>query len=390
VEQDATPAATAAGSVTIDGTATTWHTLRAVTAGWPADTTFSYRWSIGTRVVDGATSDTYVLDERDVSHDLTVTVTGTAPGAAPTTVTSTAVTVAANDESTFTTGIRELDVAAGDAVSIPIQALPGDQDGLRYGVSRTADGPVDAAALPAGLTLSSDGVLSGSTTDAQLVDFWVLTRTTQQPDGAAGQHVQLRVGLAADTSIEALVDAYDPPHSRVWWVGADGTSHYVNELSDDPADPSTPITSTVGKGITVNAGRVDRYGNREAYAVIDNDWSSSVASDVLGKYDPGTGVTFSEPGDRVLSGTAVDGRTISFTVHVDPAGTAVVPPTPITPTTPSTPTEADGTGTPGNGTTAPGQLAFTGADESGSIAWALGLLAAGAAVLVVRLRRRRA
>ena len=378
------PAATAAGTVAISGTATTWHTLRAVTDGWPTGTTFTYQWTLGTQVVDGATGDSYVLGASEAGNDLTVTVTGTAPDEDPTTVTSAPVRVETNDGSTFTTGVRELDAAAGDAVSIPIQALPGDQGGLQYGVSRTAEGPVDVGALPVGLTLSSTGVLSGSSTTARVVDFWVLARTTQQPDGAAGQHVQLRIGLAADTQIEAGVNDYDPPHSRFWSVAADGTTQYRNDFSDDTADPSTPITSTVGKGFTVNAGRIDRYGNREAYAVVDNDWTSSVASDVLGKYDPGTGVGFFEPGDRVLTGRAVDGRTISFTVHVDPAEAAVAP------TTPAEVPVAAGSDGPGAGASGPTQLAFTGADETGPIAWALGLLAAGAALLTARLRRRRA
>jgi hypothetical protein len=37
-----------------------------------------------------------------------------------------------------------------------------------------------------------------------------------------------------------------------------------------------------------------------------------------------------------------------------------------------------------------GSLAFTGADTTGPVAWALGLLASGAALLLLRLRRRRA
>ncbi|MBF4581954.1 hypothetical protein ITJ54_04655 [Curtobacterium sp. VKM Ac-2865] len=380
----AAAAATPAGTVTVTGTATTWHTLRAVTAGWPAGTTFTYQWTlsgpvVGTRVIDGATSDTYVLGHPDASSDLTVAVTGTAPGQEPTTVTSAPVSVGFNDETTFTgAGDLELDASAGEALSVPIQALTGDQGGLRYGVGSSAFGPIDASVLPAGLTLSSDGVLSGSTTEAQTVDFWVLVRTSQQPEGAAGHHVQLRVGLASDTQLFAAVGDYDPAEYRFWSVAADGTTRFESSPEAPSNNPSRPLASTVGKSITVNAGRVDRYGNREPYAVTDLDWTSSVASDRLDHYDEGTAVTFTEAGTHVLTGTTVDGRSISFTVRVDPVGAATTTPT------------ATGVGT-GTGTAKPvGQLAFTGADTTGPLAWALGLLASGAALLLVRLRRRRA
>jgi hypothetical protein len=384
--QAAAAAATPAGTVTVTGTATTWHTLRAATAGWPAGTTFTYQWTlsgpvVGTRVIEGATSDTYVLGHPDATSDLTVAVTGTAPGQEPTTVTSAPVSVGFNTDTTFTgADDLELDASAGEPLSVPIQALTGDQGGLRYGVGSSAFGPIDPDALPAGLTLSSDGVLSGSTTEAQTVDFWVLVRTSQQPEGAPGRHVQLRVGLATEFQLEAGVTSNTPGEYDFWSVAADGTTRFESNSEGPSSDPSRPLTSTVGKGITVNAGRVDRYGNREPYAVIDNDWTSSVSTDRLDKYDPGTGVAFAEPGNHVLTGTTVDGRTISFTVRVDPVGAAT--------TTPS----ATGTGTgTGTGTAKPvGQLAFTGADTTGPIAWALGLLASGAALLLLRLRRRRA
>ena len=372
-------AATPAGTVTVTGTATTWHTLRAVTAGWPAGTTFTYQWTlsgpvIGTRVIEGATSDTYVLGHPDATSNLTVAVTGTAPGQEPTTVTSAPVAVDFNTETTFTgADDLELDASAGEPLSVPIQALTGDQGGLRYGVGSSAFGPIDPGVLPAGLTLSSDGVLSGSTTEAQTVDFWVLVRTSQQPEGAPGRHVQLRVGLATEFQLEAGVFDYNPPHTRTWSVTANGTTRYENFFPNEQHDPSTPITSTVGSALTVNAGRVDRYGNNEPYAVIDNDWTSSVSTDRLDKYEPGTAVVFAEPGNHVLTGT-VDGRTISFTVRVDPVGAAT--------TTPA----ATGTGT----ATPVGQLAFTGADTTGPLAWALGLLASGGILLLLRLRRRRA
>ncbi len=382
--QAVAPAATPAGTVTVTGTATTWHTLRAVTAGWPAGTTFTYQWTlsgpvIGTRVIEGATSDTYVLGHPDATSNLTVAVTGTAPAQEPTTVTSTPVAVGFNDETTFTgADDLELDASAGQQLSVPIQALTGDQGGLRYGVGSSAFGPIDPGVLPAGLTLSSDGVLSGSTTEARTVDFWVLVRTSQQPEGAPGRHVQLRVGLATEFQLVAGVTSNTPGDYDFWSVAADGTTRFESNPEGPSTDPSRPLTSTVGKGITVNAGRVDRYGNREPYAVIDNDWTSSVATDQLGKYDPGTAVTFAEPGNHVLTGTTVDGRTISFTVRVDPVSAATTTPT------------ATGTGT-GTGTAKPvGQLAFTGADTTGPLAWALGLLASGAALLLVRLRRRRA
>lgn len=494
----AAPTATEAGSVTVDGTPTTWHTLRARTSGWPTGTTFTYQWTvsgpvIGTRVVAGATSDTYVLDPADVSNDLTVAVTGTAPGEAPATVTSGAVHVDTDRDTTFTgAGVLDLDATAGQVLSTPIQAVQGDQGSLRYGVSRTFDGPIDAGALPAGLTLSSDGVLSGSTTEAQTVDFWVLVRTAQEPNGAPGQHVQLRIGLAADSQVTAVVGDRSSSDYRSWSVSADGTTSFHTSPEAPSDDPSRPITTTVGGALYLGLGSIDRYGNRSFYDTVDNDWSSSVASDTIDGYDAGTVISFTTPGTHVLTGTTPEGRTIRFSVQVGPAaetgaatelavvvrgqGTATTAPTWLVapdgsvtysdssevqtgdPTTPIrvrqdgsleldalgfdqqgdvvpglddltwsssvagdtfTPTASTDAVTlrfahasthvitarsgalsrtftvevdplPAASTTArAGTLAFTGADETGPLAWALGLLAAGGVLLVHRMRRRR-
>lgn len=94
------------------------------------------------------------------------------------------------------------------------------------------------------------------------------------------------------------------------------------------------------------------------------------------------GVTFPHASVHRLTVSAADFST-TFDVQVTPTAAVTVPTT-------STPI-----GTVQHGTKAPeqakGRLAYTGADETSPLAWALGLLVAGAGLIGARtVRRRRA
>jgi len=101
----------------------------------------------------------------------------------------------------------------------------------------------------------------------------------------------------------------------------------------------------------------------------DLTFTSDVASDRI-EYDPeavATWVTFEHASPHTVTVASGD-VTSTIRFEVQPTATTTV-------TTTHTPT-------------ASGTLAYTGADESGPLAWALGLLASGAGLLVWRLRRR--
>jgi hypothetical protein len=356
------PVATPAGTVTFAGTAASFRTLTAETSGWPAGTTFSYRW-VRSNAGAVATTPTFVVDPEDVGATLHVEVTGTAPGDTPTTVVSTETAPVVSGGATWGTSSAPLriDATAGQAVSVPIQAVSGDQGALTY----------TGTALPGGFSYSSAGVLSGTTTVAGASSFAAHALTSEHPAGTPGvaQTVVLDVHPAAPIG---LVIGVTTPRTGpgsdetqpFWTVSADGTTTYQSPGSTTPVDPRTPITSVQGQSLNMFVQTIDRFGNFSGtsdLAVSSSIASDTVALDVTGSPNIAS-VTFHHASPHVITLTS-DGVRNSFTVQVSPAVAA-------------------GAQT--------GTLAFTGSDDGGLAAWGLGLLAAGAAVTVLRVRRRRA
>ncbi|WP_158507148.1 collagen binding domain-containing protein [Subtercola sp. Z020] len=75
-----------ANAVSILGQALVGNTLYATTGTWsPSPVTFTYQWSVGGKVVAGATSNSYQLAPADAGKRVTVSVTGSYPGATPAT-----------------------------------------------------------------------------------------------------------------------------------------------------------------------------------------------------------------------------------------------------------------------------------------------------------------
>jgi len=70
---------------TVTGAGRVGTVLTAQAGTWPAGTTLAYRWSVGGKVVAGATRPSYRLAAKDVGKAVTVAVTGTKSGWAPVT-----------------------------------------------------------------------------------------------------------------------------------------------------------------------------------------------------------------------------------------------------------------------------------------------------------------
>ena len=158
-------------------------------------------------------------------------------------------------------------------------------------------------------------------------------------------------------------DRYGIVDGVVTRYGTDGTAEQVDA-----------IPARQGGRVQVRAIAVDADGDPVGDHT-DLTFTSSVASDRIA-YDPdeaATWITFDHASPHVVT-VAYQG--VSATIPFEVSAIA----------TPATTTPTVGSSTP----TASGHLAYTGADESGRLAWALGLLAAGAGLLVHRVRRRRA
>ncbi|WP_418516944.1 hypothetical protein ACNUCX_07050 [Curtobacterium flaccumfaciens pv. flaccumfaciens] len=213
------------------------------------------------------------------------------------------------------------------------------------------------------------GVLTSTVTTAGTYDFEVVAL---RGTATATEYVRLTVLPAAPIGVRAIVDT-GTPGATVWSVAPGGV---ISAFSGggEPLGTVASIPVQQGGSLVVSGLAVDRFGNPTAPASASTGFgatvTSSVASDevVTDPRGDASKVTFPHASDHRLTITQ-GGASTTFVVAVRPAATAAVA------------TTTSGTG---------GTLAYTGADETTPLAWALGLLAAGGGLLALRLRRRRA
>jgi hypothetical protein len=268
-----------------------------------------------------------------------------------------------------------------------------DGSDLAFTEPSTADDPIELTATSGTpfthrfRTTGGDGTVGYAIQDAPSSDYWVNVGTgvlSGDPKEAGTFRFQV-VALSGSTEIRQYVEltvtpgapvgvtfsVATPHYDGMWQVETDGT---IWEQAAGQGRvrivPSIPVAE--GTPLKLAGLAVDAYGNRttpgEAYprsTVTSTDDSDAA---VWNDGDSSNTVTFGGTGTRTVT-VSEGGVSTSFEVDVRPAVAT-----------------AGGT-TP---TAGGGHLAYTGADTSGPLAWALGLLAAGGGLLVHRLRRRRA
>ncbi|MCS6582128.1 hypothetical protein [Curtobacterium citreum] len=219
---------------------------------------------------------------------------------------------------------------------------------------------------PLGLAVGdTSGVLSGAPTVAGEYDFQVMAMNGSR---AATQYVHLSIRPAATEELSLLVGTIGSP--KGWLRDAEGLREIFAESPKSIPVDAVPVAQ--GATMVVRVTALDAFGNSTkesdgAQPVV----TSSVASDEVtlpyGEWEPRVGFPHASPHTITV---ALGDVSTTFDVDVRP----------------SVATVGDTTPTAGGD----GHLAYTGADASGPLAWALGLLAAGGGLLVHRLRRRRA
>lgn len=272
-----------------------------------------------------------------------------------------------DEQSTPEAPIR-IETTAGDTVDRTFTAT-GSSSELHYILlSGPTAFPVPGNAYPtapAGLSVDeATGRLSGAPTQAGEWDFQVMAMNGSR---AATQYVHLSIRPAATAHVELLIGVIG--RGQAWQVGEHGLSEIFAESPDAIFVDAVPATQ--GATMSVRATPLDAYGNpTEDHDGATPTVTSSVASDEVSfPTDPWNArIRFPHASPHTIT-VALDGVSTSFDVDVQPAAATVGA---------TTPTVGSGTGT----------LAYTGAETSGPLAWALGLLAAGGGLLVHRLRRR--
>lgn len=217
-------------------------------------------------------------------------------------------------------------------------------------------------------TTASDGVVWDPKWSANTVTFSEPgTRTLTVSEGGVSTSFTVRVSEApaAVAGIAIGVLPADGTSGDRWGVQGDVITYYP---ADGDAQRVDAIPARQGDRVQIRALAVDADG-QPVGDHTDLTFTSDVASDRI-EYDPeavATWVTFEHASPHTITVASGD---VSSTIRFEVQRTATT-----TVTTTHTPT-------------ASGTLAYTGADESGPLAWALGLLASGAGLLVWRLRRR--
>ncbi|MFK4483248.1 hypothetical protein [Curtobacterium sp. AB7] len=217
-------------------------------------------------------------------------------------------------------------------------------------------------------TTASDGVVWDPKWSANTVTFSEPgTRTLTVSEGGVSTSFTVRVSEppAAVAGIAVGVLPADETSGDRWGVEGDVITYYP---ADGDAERVDAIPARQGDRVQIRALAVDADG-QPVGDHADLTFTSDVASDRI-EYDPeaaATWVTFDHASPHTIT-VAYGDVTSTIRFEVQPTATTVV-------STTRTPT-------------ASGTLAYTGADESGPLAWALGLLASGAGLLVWRLRRR--
>ena len=357
-------AATEPGTVAISGTTGIDDVQTAVTEGWPEGTTFTYQWTRDAAAVEGATAETYVLVPADAGRVVEVAVTGTGPGVdEPTTVTSERGTAAGAVPAFTAQPGTSLTVVAGEPYSFTWEA---SGDPAPY-VAIVADPRTLVSTLPVGATETH---APGSVTIAGTSTFAESTSFAVTPINEAGYGELLVVDLQVVPAAAASIFVTAATTSGT------GEPTFVGAVASSLDGSILPVSLDDGQSVLLAAYAGDAFGNavpREALpAGLDVPvFTSSGDADEAVVLDAGfSGFTVHGPGTRVVT-ASLAGFTASFPVEV--RSTAVVVPV------------ASGAGP----TSTADSLAYTGAEStSGLLAVAAGLLAAGTALTVVRLRRR--
>ncbi|MBF4605400.1 hypothetical protein [Curtobacterium sp. VKM Ac-2884] len=217
-------------------------------------------------------------------------------------------------------------------------------------------------------TTASDGVVWDPKWSANTVTFSEPgTRTLTVSEGGVSTSFTVRVSEAPApvAGIAVGVLPADETSGDRWGVEGDVITYYP---ADGDAQRVDAIPARQGDRVQIRALAVDADG-QPVGDHTDLTFTSDVASDRI-EYDPeaaATWVTFEHASPHTVTVASGD-VTSTIRFEVQPTATTTV-------TTTHTPT-------------ASGTLAYTGADEAGPLAWALGLLASGAGLLVWRLRRR--
>ncbi|MDM4763831.1 hypothetical protein QT381_12515 [Galbitalea sp. SE-J8] len=348
--------------VTIAGTVGYGQTVSVgIPTAIPAATSYSVEWRDGASVIAGASGHDFpILDPDLIGHDLRVAVTASRDGYRSETVVSPAVTVAPLAPTITTTELPRARVGVPYSTTLTATGVPAPGWSV-------VDGP-----LPAGLSLSSDGRLTGTPERSGDTDVTVRAANGLTADAVLG----IRVDLGQLTSAAAPVISGTAEYGATLTAVAGpvvpdaGSVDFAWSVAQGPVigtAPTLPLTDPhlVGAEIVVSATvHRDQYEDRTVVsepvtvrpsapgitttalpdAVVDAPYSVALAATgtpaprwTIASGSLPAGLTLSDSGtvsgsprvagDFAVTVTADNGRleTVTYSVHVGRASFSAAP-----------------------------------------------------------------
>ena len=239
------------------------NALTVVTAGWEADTTFTYQWMRGSTAISGATGASYTPTQADRGANLAATVTGTKPGYASYAVSTPAKNFSVNATGTFAvTGTPSV----GQTLSLAENLTYTTVDGAVTINSRSYEWQRD------GVTISGATAATYTTTNADAgrvitakmfagATGWIAYPATSSPTAA----ITAGAGVAGTVSITNATDALTAVPSG-WASGTTFTYQwYRGTTAISGATASTYALTTADRA---NSLKVEITGTAPGYTPV--------------------------------------------------------------------------------------------------------------------------
>jgi hypothetical protein len=272
-------------------TATRTYTITVAAAVTPLQITTSSlaagqvgtAYSVTVQASGGTTPYSWSLTSGALPAGLSLTAASGAISGTPTTSGTYAFTVKATDSTTPTaqTATKSLTLTvavAATPVQVTTASLPGGEVGIAYSATLTATNgtapyswSLTSGSLPAGLTLATSGVISGTPTTAATSSFTVKVTDSSSPTTTATANLSITITVASNYSVllnwtaspSSGVAGYNVYRSQV------SGSDYV-KLTSSPVSDLTYTDTSVANGQTYYyvTTSVDGSGNESGYSEI--------------------------------------------------------------------------------------------------------------------------
>ncbi|HTK80986.1 MAG TPA: Ig domain-containing protein, partial [Bacteroidota bacterium] len=173
-------------------------------------------------------------------------------------------TVMATDDSNCTGSQAYSITITCPTITVSPASLPNGTQGVAYSQNITASGgsspytyAVTSGSLPAGLSLSSGGLLSGTPSSSGVASFTITATDSQSCTGARAYSLTIDPGTGSSISLSAMNVAYTQDFNSLASTGTSSTLPTGWLMSESGTNANTTYAADIG---STNAGNTYSYG----------------------------------------------------------------------------------------------------------------------------------